>query len=101
LQFFCYQSDISNQFEFIQSAWSNITHFLQMDTGLDGLIGQIPMPPGECKRQENVAGAQQWPTAWGDPSKGTRSCGFGRWVALQGGAYLFAPSICFLKNRAE
>lgn len=101
LQFFCYQSDISNQFEFIQSAWSNMTHFLQMDTGLDGLIGQIPMPPGECKRQENVGGAQHWPNAWGDPSKGTTSYGFGRWVALQGGAYLFAPSICFLKNLAE
>jgi len=46
-------------------------------------------------------GTQQWPNAWGDPSKGTTSYGFGRWVSLQGGAYLFAPSIRFLKNLAD
>jgi deferrochelatase/peroxidase EfeB len=101
LQFFCYQSDISNQFELIQSAWSNKTHFLQMDTGLDPLIGQLRAPAGDCKRQENVTGAQQWPNAWSDASKGRTSYGFGRWVALQGGAYLFAPSISFLKSLAD
>jgi Dyp-type peroxidase family len=94
LQFFCYQSDIGHQFEFIQSAWSNEPNFLQMDppTGLDPLIGQS---------KDNDTGAQQWPNAWGDASKGTTSYGFKRRVALQGGAYLFAPSISFLKSLAE
>ncbi len=76
LQFFCYQSDIGNQFEFIQSAWSNMTHFLRMNTGLDGIIGQLPTNPGS---------GQPWPNAWGDASRGTTAYDFERRVSLCGG----------------
>jgi Dyp-type peroxidase family len=97
LQFFCYQSDIGNQFEIIQSRWSNMTHFLRMNTGLDGIIGQAA-PNDACSRPSSANGGQPWPNAWGDPSKGTTTVDFGRWVSLRGGAYLFAPSISFFKR---
>jgi len=98
LQFFCYQSDIGNQFEFIQSAWSNMTHFLRMNTGLDGVIGQAA-PKADCSRPDSPGG-QHWPNAWGDAQKGTTTIDFGRWVSLRGGAYLFAPSLSFFKGLA-
>ena len=100
LQFFCYQSDIGNQFEVIQSAWSNMTHFLRMNTGLDGIIGQLPLNPGDCGRPTNPGSGQRWPNSWGDASQGTTADDFGRRVSLRGGAYLFAPSISFLKSLA-
>ncbi len=98
LQFFCYQSDIGNQFEFIQSAWSNMTHFLRMNTGLDGVMGQAA-PKADCSRPGSPGG-QHWPNAWGDEQKGTTTVDFGRWVSLRGGAYLFAPSLSFFQGLA-
>jgi Dyp-type peroxidase family len=100
LQFFCYQSDIGNQFEFMQSAWSNMTHFLRMHTGLDCIIGQAALASGVGGSPPSGSGGQPWPKTWDDPAQGTATFDFGCWVSLQGGAYLFAPSISFLRNLA-
>lgn len=97
LQFVCYQSDIGNQFEFIQSAWSNTATFAQMSTGLDAVIGQNPVADGTCSQQPPESG-QLWPKAWGGPFGETTQSAFSGFVSLQGGAYLFAPSISFLKG---
>lgn len=94
LHFFCYQSDIGNQFEFIQSAWANMAHFSRMDTGLDPVIGQAGSG-SLCTRPATVPTPQPWPNVWDDGGKGTTPMDFGRWVSLKGGAYLFAPSLSF------
>jgi Dyp-type peroxidase family len=81
LLFLCYQANIENQFNFIQSRWVNAANFLEVGTGPDPLVGQ-------------PAGTQQWPLRWGERQK--RSYGFNLWVALKGGDYFFAPSISSL-----
>lgn len=68
LLFVCFQADIENQFQFMQSRWANPVHFVRPGIGTDPLIGQ----------------------AGGHPP----------WVRLQGGAYLFAPSLSFLRSLA-
>ena len=97
LQFVCYQSDIAGQFEFIQSAWSNTSTFAQMSTGLDAVIGQNPVAEGTCTQQPPASG-QLWPKTWGGPANQTTEGVLSGFVSLQGGAYLFAPSISFLKG---
>jgi Dyp-type peroxidase family len=88
LLFLCFQADITNQFNFMQSAWSNTNNFVQVNVGPDPIIGQTP------------AGAtrnQQWPEQWGKPETKT-GFDFKLWVHLKGGEYFFAPSISSLKN---
>lgn len=85
LLFLCYQANIENQFNFIQSRWSNAANFLNVGTGPDPLIGQ-------------PAGTQQWPTQWGE--RQSKSYGFNLWVTLKGGDYFFAPSISSLLGLA-
>lgn len=85
LLFLCFQADIENQFNFMQSRWANAANFLRVATGPDPLIGQ---PEGQ----------QQWPLRW-DESQ-TREYGFKLWVFMKGGEYLFAPSISFLRSLA-
>lgn len=97
LHFFCYQGDIGNQFELIQSSWSNQAHFNRMTTGLDGVIGQAPPNP-DCSRPATTSIPQSWPKAWGRPDAGTAPSDFGRWVELKGGGYFFAPSLSFFSG---
>lgn len=91
LLFMCFQSDISKQFELIQSGWANVSNFPNRNKngdypGIDPLIGQD---------RGNVTN-QHWPVKWGedklDPSV-FRDC-----VTLKGGEYFFAPSVSFLRN---
>ena len=52
LLFLCFQSDIENQFNFIQSRWSNPNRFVQVGVGPDPVIGQ-------------PKGTQKFPKKWG------------------------------------
>ncbi|KAB8333255.1 Dyp-type peroxidase [Scytonema tolypothrichoides VB-61278] len=111
LLFMCYQSDIWEQFEFIQRFWSNAPRFLEPGmsqarnvqnnnydrTGLDAVSGQnlpgqsdpviqeVPQPP------ENWLKERDQQTVKADVK-------FANFVKLKGGEYFFSPSISFLKN---
>lgn len=88
LLFMCYQSDINEQFEFIQRTWADNPNFprnlIIPETGDDPLIGQ----------DTNRSAAQNWPRAWGN--SGRKRVNFGGYITLKGGEYFFAPSIRFL-----
>jgi Dyp-type peroxidase family len=86
LLFLCFQANIENQFNFMQSRWANAGNFLRVGTGPDPLVGQ---PEGN----------QKWPMRWGEPE--TRDYLFKLWVFMKGGEYLFAPSISFLLSLAQ
>jgi len=89
LLFICFQSDVANQFEFIQSRWANDGTFVKSNPGVDTLIGQGDSPH-----------THTWFKTWGDssPSPATEKLDFSKFVTLRGGEYLFAPSINFLKE---
>ena len=83
LLFLCFQADIENQFNFIQSSWANHPNFPQVAVGPDPVVGQL-------------LGTQKWPIKWGGTE--TIDFNFGSYVKFKGGEYFFAPSISFLKN---
>ena len=89
LLFLSAQSDIEQQFIFMQNTWCNSERFLRLGTGMDGIIGQpkkgeTPIP-------------QKWPTKWGIPGESVEF-EFSSVVRMCGGEYFFAPSISFLKH---
>jgi len=87
LLFTCFQSDIGNQFELLQTSWANSIHFVRQKTGLDPLIGQ----------GEQLIGGQGWPSKYGDDSTAKAvQFDFSPYVKLLGGEYFFAPSHGFL-----
>lgn len=87
LLFIGFQSDIFDQFMFMQKNWANHQQFVTYTTGVDAVIGQgnKPSPAG-----------QKWPLEWGEDE--TVEFDFYNFVTLKGGEFLFAPSISFLKN---
>ncbi|ACK67123.1 peroxidase [Rippkaea orientalis PCC 8801] len=87
LLFLCFQADIENQFNFIQTRWANADRFVKVGVGLDPLIGQ-----GQS------AIDPEWPTKWGESE--TQEYHFKLWVTMKGGEYFFAPSISSLTNLA-
>lgn len=93
LLFLCFQADIENQFNFMQSRWANPDRFVDVGVGLDPVIGQPGKPKGDPK---NVV--SKWPTTWGE--KETKEYHFELWVKMKGGEYFFAPSISFLTHIA-
>ncbi|QRN95896.1 hypothetical protein JRI60_43780 [Archangium violaceum] len=73
--------------EFIQSAWANSIHFVKMNGGLDGVIGQgtqVPDGPLWCKTYGNL--------------DETIGFDFSDVIKLRGGDYFFAPSVAFLQG---
>jgi Dyp-type peroxidase family len=82
LLFMCYQSDIADQFEFIQRRWSNSPNFSKSGAGLDPVIGQS----GGGNTED-----PSWPTGWGSIER--KRVEFGEYVKLIGGEYFFAPSL--------
>ena len=84
LIFVCYQSDIKDQFEFIQRRWANNHNFDRRGAGLDPLIGQDggPQEPNDHPK---------WPTSY--DSSDHRRIAFGEHISLKGGEYFFAPSM--------
>jgi Dyp-type peroxidase family len=88
LLFMCYQSNIKEQFEFIQRTWADNPnfpdHLVVAGTGDDPIIGQ----------DTDANAGQDWPKHWGE--SGRDSFNFGGYVKLRGGEYFFAPSITFL-----
>ena len=87
LLFIGFQSDIFDQFMFIQKNWANHQQFVTYTTGLDAVIGQ--------GNKQDTSG-QKWPTEWGKDEE--IEFDFYNFVTLKGGEFLFAPSISFLKN---
>lgn len=84
LLFLCFQSDISNQFNFIQKRWANNNDFAKKRIGLDAVIGQGKKQPD----------GQKWLGKDGNEVY----CDFSGFVTMKGGEFFFAPSISFLKT---
>lgn len=91
LLFLCFQADIENQFNFIQSAWANQKNFCQINVGLDPLSGQV-----SGKASGQPIGTHKWQKKWGESE--TEQYDFSLWVTMKGGEYFFAPSISFIRN---
>lgn len=90
LLFMCYQSDIAQQFELIQSNWCNFPHFPVLRTGRDPLVGQ--------RNSWDQSMGQKWSAPKED---GTFSLfHFPQCVTMRGGEYFFAPSLSFLRGLA-
>lgn len=83
LLFMCYQSNIKEQFEFMQESWADDPKFRHPNTQVDSVIGQGVSNP-------------EWPIAHGQ-TESTR-LEFGNFVTLKGAAYFFTPSISFIES---
>ena len=86
LLFLCAQSDIFNQFMFMQKSWANNQNFVKYKTGLDAVTGQ----------GTQQTGGQNWSKEWGKPD--TVQFDFSHFVTMKGGEFFFAPSMSFLKT---
>jgi nucleoid-associated protein YgaU len=107
----CYQSDIWEQFEFIQRFWSNAPNFLEPGmsqsrnvqnnnydrTGLDAVSGQNLPGQSDPAIQEEPKPPQNWLKERDQPTV-KADVKFANFVKLKGGEYFFSPSISFLKN---
>jgi Dyp-type peroxidase family len=92
LLFMCYQKNIRNQFEYLQSQWASNSNLPQKETGIDPVIGQL---------EEGKTSQQKWQAQWGNPHEEPKSFAFHGLVTLKGGEYFFAPSINFLKSLSK
>jgi hypothetical protein len=109
----CYQSDIWEQFEFIQRLWCNNPNFLEPamnknsnydKTGLDAVIGQRQGSQEDPLIKEAPQPPQNWPESYGQPTVKPEIATenqFGQFVTLKGGEYFFSPSLTFLKSLSD
>ena len=88
LLFQCCNSDLSEQFEFMQQSWANNTNFVTPGNGIDPVMGQ----------SLGTFPKQHWPAAYGSSAR--VEFGFNNFVTMKGGEYFFCPSITFLKSLA-
>ncbi|MDB6155596.1 MAG: hypothetical protein JWL90_4049 [Chthoniobacteraceae bacterium] len=108
LLFMCYQSNIANQFEFIQRFWCNNPLFLEPGlggpgreqylnaTGIDAIIGQRLRNETDPVVKAPVEAPHNWPAGWGKPTVEVTSPAFAEFVTMKGGEYFFSPSMSFL-----
>jgi hypothetical protein len=86
-----FNSELSNQFEFTQSAWANNAGFPigspNGNPGLDQVMGHGTRPKTKC------------PVAWNGATMKTVNAA-PQAVTMKGGEYFFMPSIAFLKSLA-
>ncbi|KAF8485531.1 Dyp-type peroxidase [Gautieria morchelliformis] len=95
LAFVCYQSSLSNGFEFMQKAWANDPNFIFGKTDTDG----NPITPGfdPIIGQKNGEARQ---TGGLDPKEQGANTSFPtQFVISKGGAYFFSPSLSVLRTR--
>lgn len=98
LIFMACQADLVNQFEFTQNKWIDNRQFARplvvagVETGIDPVIGQWSSPP-----PNPPAPGQVYPLVWNERASAV-PFDFSGFVTMRGGAYLFAPSISFLKS---
>ncbi|MFD5494159.1 Dyp-type peroxidase [Streptomyces sp. NPDC001812] len=89
LLFMAFNSELGQQFEFVQRLWANNAGFPQHGTapqpGLDPVIGQGSRLP------------QTWPQAWGD-DESQEVPAPEQAVTMKGGEYFFMPSLPFLRS---
>lgn len=85
LLFFCFQSNLVDQFLAIQSSWLNRAGNV---IGMDPVAGQ--------KEFENAP--QTWPREWGKAPEKNDNFDFSGFVTCRGGEFFFAPSVPFLRN---
>ncbi len=90
LHWMCFGGKIVEQFEFIQSAWSNTNNFVEQQVGLDAIIGQGTQIPTE---------GQSFPAKWGGTS--FQRFDLSNCVYMRGGELFFAPSIPTLKRISQ
>jgi len=110
LLFMCYQSDIWEQFEFIQRFWCNNPRFLEPDmnnnpnyhrTGLDAVVGQRQGNQQDPLIGETPEPPRNWPASYGQQTVQPDIAPeneFGQFVTLKGGEYFFSASLTFLKS---
>jgi deferrochelatase/peroxidase EfeB len=88
IHFICLTANIARQFEFLQSAWMMSSKFDALTDESDPLLGN----------REPVCGATT--DAFTLPSEngiGERVTGLPQFVTVKGGAYVFLPSLAFLR----
>ncbi len=95
LLFMCYQANIRKQFAFMQRSWANNSNFLDQETGIDPIIGQLDSaqpggPPAD-------AIGQTWQAQFG-MAEGASQSFFGQFVKMRGGEFFFTPSLSYLKS---
>lgn len=90
LLFQCFQSNIENQFEFIQRFWVNNNDFPKPFTGIDPVIGQ-----GENRINAEGKDAEQ---KWKGIDYAIKAKSIASFVTMMGGEYFFAPSLPTIKK---
>jgi Dyp-type peroxidase family len=100
LLFMCFQSNLENQFEFMQSAWANEPAFVQPNpqTGIDPIIGQVAPGTGTHNRANPEDPTKPDVQLWRKPDGTTVPFSFAGTVTMRGGAYFFAPSLSFFQK---
>ena len=91
LQFVCYQTSITDQFEFILRTWVNNPEFAKPAMGFDPILGQA----GGANRARDFVGATiNYP---GGPMGGPTQIP-ADFIVPTGGGYFFVPSIHAIKH---
>jgi len=86
IHFFCVNTSIKSQFEFVQQAWVNNPHFNGLINNRDPLGGDND-PTVEVPSTMHIPGH----------ATGLRTAPLPRFVAVKGGAYCFMPSVTALR----
>ena len=93
LHFICLGANIARQFEFVQSAWLNSSHFDGLQHESDPLLGtRLPAPDGAATGDFSIPQPE-------GPDQ--RLSGLPQFVTVEGGAYFFLPGIRALRYLAS